>query len=77
MERKRASATLHDLLLIAVERAAQVQHDSSTLIEQQHTLIAALRDTVSIIHQRRRGNGTADTTYGNGQRHARTREQAG
>jgi hypothetical protein len=56
MERERAGPKLHDLLLIAVERAAQVQHDSSTLIEQQHTLVAALRETVTTIHRRRDGD---------------------
>ena len=77
MERERASSIMHDLLLIAAQRAAQVQNDSSVLIEQQHTLVTALRETVATIHERRSGVSSRDTTFGNGQRHARTREQAG
>ena len=58
MEREHASASLHDRLAIAVERAAQAQEDSSTLIEQQHSLVTALRETVATIHRRRRGAGS-------------------
>jgi hypothetical protein len=58
MERERASKSLHDRLLIAVERAALVVHDSATLIEQQHTLLAALRETVASTRQSRRGGNS-------------------
>jgi hypothetical protein len=59
MERERASTSPHDRLVIAIERARLVLHDSATLIEQQHTLVAALRETVASIHQRRSG-GSSD-----------------
>ena len=54
MERERASSTLHDLLLIAVERAAEVQKESGMLIEQQREVAVAARDTVAVIDRRRR-----------------------
>jgi hypothetical protein len=51
MERERASSSLHEQLLTAVERAAHAQEESSALIEQQHALTAVLRDTVARIHR--------------------------
>ena len=55
MERERASKPIHDRLLGAIERATLALHDSATLIEQHHALIAALRETVASIDQHRSG----------------------
>ena len=54
MKRERASSSLHDLLLITVERAAEVQKESGVLIEQQRAVAVAARDTVAVIDRRRR-----------------------
>jgi hypothetical protein len=54
MERERASPSLHDRLVIAAHRAAEVQEHSSDLVDQQRSLVTAVRETVAAIHRRRR-----------------------
>jgi hypothetical protein len=58
MEHERASTSLHEQLLIAIERATLVVHDSATLVEQHHTLVAALRETAASINHRRSGESS-------------------
>jgi hypothetical protein len=53
VERERVSSSLHDLLLVAAERAAVVQRESCVLIEQQRAVTVAVRDTVAMIDRRR------------------------
>jgi len=70
MERRRVGETMHDLLLVAVERAADAQAASATLIEQQQDALVAIHGTLERAEQRRRA-------YGNRQWDAGQRSQPG
>jgi hypothetical protein len=70
MERPRATTTLHELLLEAVERAAYAQRESASLIEQQRDVLAELHETLAQMGRRGRA-------YGNGQRDAGRHSELG
>jgi hypothetical protein len=53
MSRPRAGSTLHELLAMALERAAQAQDESSTLIEQHRDVLTSLHDTLERAGRRR------------------------
>ena len=74
MERERAGPSLHELLLVAVERAEQAQAQSCALIDDRQAVASALQETVERIRQRR---ATAAPAFGNGHQDARIRSRPG
>ena len=70
VERPRANDTMHEQLLMAIERAAYAQEESAALIEQGRDVLVALHGTLERMGRRERA-------FGNGQPDARRRSGPG
>ena len=78
MERDEAGASVHDRLLGAMERVAAVQETSYALIQQQHALIATVRESVAAVRRRRNDRAARwGGAFGNGHRDAEGRSPPG
>jgi hypothetical protein len=73
VKREGASASLHELLERALDRAARAQAHSDDLVARQEALTGALHETIADIRRRRHERAT----FGNGHSGARDRSRPG
>jgi hypothetical protein len=80
MDREGVSASLHDRVVGAVERAVRVHDESYALIERQLAVATELHETLDVVERRRiavREARKGRRAFGNGHRHAQGRSRPG